>query len=74
MNVHQEMMIPLDDIILLPPYLKKIAERKNMYFNFMSKVYKDKPEERSSSKKLKQIISSELSRRKGDTDGIDLDL
>jgi hypothetical protein len=39
----------------------------------MSKQSKGKPEDKQN-KKLKQIINNELNRRKGDTDGIDLDI
>ncbi len=66
------MMIPADEMILLPPYLKKIAERKNMYYQFMLKQTKNK--QQKNSKKIKQMISNELSKRKGDTDGIDMDI
>ena len=60
-------MIAADDMILLPPYLKRIAERKNMFYQFMLRQSKEK-----SSKKMKQLISNEINRRRGDNDGIDL--
>ena len=39
----------------------------------MSKQSKAKTEDKQN-RKLKQLINSELSRRKGDTDGIDLEI
>lgn len=73
------MMIPADEILLLPPFLKKIAERKNSYFQFMANFYRKEgvsnyKEESKMNNQLKKLITNALNQRIDNNDDIDIEL
>ena len=34
-NVHDKMVIPNDEIIMMPFFMQRIAKRKNMFYDYM---------------------------------------
>lgn len=57
--------------MMMPFFMQKIAKRKNMFFDFMSKNYKAEKKE-SSKNKIKELINRALDDRKGDSEEIDI--
>ncbi len=68
-DIHERMLIPADEILMMPFFMQKIAKRKNMFFDFMSKNYKKE----SSKNKIQELITRALDDRKGDSDDMGIE-
>jgi hypothetical protein len=71
-DIHERMLIPADEILMMPFFMQKIAKRKNMFFDFMSKNYKGEKKE-SSKNKIQELITRALDDRKGDSDDMGIE-
>ena len=54
-QVSEKMLIPRDEIIMMPFFMQRLAKRKNFYYEFMSKQ-----EKQGSSDKIKNMLEEAL--------------